>query len=193
MIGSDDVAVTGLSTDGREVPVLRGGTELTAPPVLPAVPTGTRVSLATRAPFVHGALFGAAATRSARGRAPRRTSCGSPRSANGTSITSKSRGTTVAGKHLARLARELAAEVARRDVRQREQAHAGVARELGRLQRGRVQRVGGAVALLLGERRLVDEHVGALGEHAHRLDRRGVARDDDAPARPRLRRAPRPA
>ncbi len=44
-----------------------------------------------------GRYSGAAAIRSARGgRAPRRISCGSPRSANGTSITSKSRGTTVA-------------------------------------------------------------------------------------------------
>ena len=120
------------------------------------------------------------------GRAPALTSCGSPRSANGTSITSKSRGTTVAGKTSRASSRELLAEVARRDVRQREQAHAGVARDLGGLQRGRVQRLRRAVALLLRERRLVDQHVGAFGEHAHGLDRRRVAGDHDAPPRPRL-------
>ena len=40
---------------------------------------------------------------------------------------------TVVREDLARLAQQLGAEVARRDVRQREQPHAGVARELGRL------------------------------------------------------------
>ena len=97
------------------------------------------------------------------------------------------------GKDLARLAGELRPEVARRDMREREQPHAGVARDLGRLERGRVQRVCGAVALVLEERRLVDEHVRALGEHAHRLDGRGVAGNDDAPAGHVRRRAPRPA
>ena len=57
-------------------------------------------------------------------------------------------------------------------------------RSLGGLARGRVQRVGGAIALVLAERRLVHEHVRALGERTHRLDGRGVAGDDDATAGP---------
>ena len=117
------------------------------------------------------------------GRAPFRTSRGSPRSANGTSITSKSRGATVAGEHRLRLVEQLGPEVPRREVRQREQPHAGGRGDLGRLARGRMERLLGTVALLLGERRLVDEHVGALGEDPNRLDRRGVAGDHDPPAR----------
>ena len=65
-------------------------------------------------------------------------------------------------------------------MREREQPHVGVARDLGGLARGRMHRLGGAVGLLVGEGRLVDEHVGALGEGANRLGRRGVAGDDDA-------------
>ena len=48
-----------------------------------------------------------------------------------------------------RLREQLAAEVPRRDVRQREQPHSGVACELGGLARGRVQRVGSAIPLVL--------------------------------------------
>ena len=70
MIGSDEVAVTGVQADGTEVPVLRGGDW-----------QGSDAAGEVRS-----------------GRAPDFRSCGSPRSANGTSITSKSRGTTVAGK-----------------------------------------------------------------------------------------------
>ena len=102
---------------------------------------------------------------------------------------SKSRGTIVSREDLARLARELGPEVARRHMREREQPNLGVARDLGGLKRGRVQRLGGAFALVLEERRLVDENVGVFGEYAHRLDGRRVARDDDACARDALRRA----
>ena len=83
-----------------------------------------------------GAGLRAASRRS--GTAPPLTSAGSPRSGNGTSITSKSRGATVSGKTSRASRSELGAEVARRDVGQREQPHARVARELGRLARGRV-------------------------------------------------------
>src|SRR5687768_9548457 len=52
------------------------------------------------------------------------------------------------GEDGARLARHLAAEIARRQVRQRQQAHVGLARELGRVERGRVGRLPGPLLLL---------------------------------------------
>src|SRR4051794_9231982 len=56
-----------------------------------------------------------------------------------------------------RLVAELAAGVARRQVREREQAHVRVARERGGLACGRVPGLARAVGLLVGERRLMDE------------------------------------
>ena len=71
-------------------------------------------------------------------------------------------------------------------MRQREQAHLGVGGDLGRLARGAVQRRGGALGVLVQERRLVDEHVGAVGGDDDRVGRRRVTADDDAPAGARL-------
>ena len=113
------------------------------------------------------------------------TSAGSPRSGNGTSIASKSRGTTVAGNDRARLVAHVAREVARGEMGEREQPHAGVARELGRLGGRRVAGLARARALVLEERRLVDEHVGAV-----RVD---LASSGTAACRPRSRSGGRAA
>src|SRR4051794_21681061 len=78
-------------------------------------------------------------------------------------------------EHCARLDADLAAAVPRRDVGQGEQAHVGLARDLGRLPGGAVARLERAVALLLDERGLVDEDVGAVGSDADHVARRGVA------------------
>src|SRR5690349_8859743 len=87
-------------------------------------------------------------------------------------------------EHRARFVADLAAAVAGRDVREREQPDLGLARDPGRLARGAVAGLERALALLLGERRLVDEQVGAMGGDAHHVARRRVARDDDPPPRP---------
>src|SRR3954468_6978327 len=84
----------------------------------------------------------------------------------------------------ARLVADLAAAVAGRDVGQGEQPDVGVARDLGRLARRRVAGLERALALLLDERRLVDEDVGAVGRDANHLAREAVPRDHNAPARP---------
>ena len=78
-----------------------------------------------------------------------------------------------------RLARDLAAEVAVREVREREELDLGGARDAGRLVRGRVLRLPRALALVLAERRLVDEHVGVPGRLDHGLRRAAVAGDHD--------------
>src|SRR3954453_10891457 len=65
-------------------------------------------------------------------------------------------------EHRARLVADLAAAVARRDVGQGEEAHVGLQRDLRCLAGGAVVRLDRAAALLLDERRLVDEHVGAV-------------------------------
>jgi hypothetical protein len=64
-------------------------------------------------------------------------------------------------------------------MRQGEQPHLGVGRHLRGLPRGAVQRQRGAVGLVVRERRLVDEHVGAMRRDDDGVGRRGVARDDD--------------
>src|SRR5262249_52381610 len=75
------------------------------------------------------------------------------------------------------------AAVPGREVREREQADPGVAGDSGGLVRGAVAGLERAVALLLGEGRLVNEQVGALGVRADHVARGRVARDDDPAAR----------
>ena len=84
------------------------------------------------------APLGKAGSRTARARAPFSTSRGSPRSGNGISTRSKSRGRVVRRERVARLLQDVADVVARGDVNQREQLHLGFARELGGLARRRV-------------------------------------------------------
>jgi hypothetical protein len=98
-------------------------------------------------------------------------------------MASKSRGTTV--EHRPRLVADLAAAVARGHMRQREQAHLGVPRQPGRVPGGRVSRLHGAIALLLGERGLVDEQVRPVRGDPHGVGRCGVAGDDQLAPRPR--------
>ncbi len=129
------------------------------------------------------AVAGSASGRS--GRAPPRTSAGSPRSRKGTSIRSKSRGSDRRREDRAGLAEELRAEVARRDVRQREQRDARVAGDLGGLDGGRVPRLAGAATVGVGERRLVHEHVCGRKEQHDGRGADGVAGVDDGASRPR--------
>jgi hypothetical protein len=68
------------------------------------------------------------------------------------------------GKDLARLPGNLGAEVAVGEVGQREQADLGGLGQRRRAGRRGVERLVRARALLLGEGRLVDEHVGRLGD-----------------------------
>ena len=72
---------------------------------------------------------------------------------------SKSLGTTVSGKTARASRAAVRAEVAGREMREREQLDAGVARELGRVDRGRVRGLERALPLVLEEGRLVDEQV----------------------------------
>src|SRR5690606_36243920 len=83
------------------------------------------------------------------------------------------------------LVADLAAAVAGRQVGEREQAHLGLGRQPCRLRRRRMAGLLRAVALLLGERRLVDEQVGLVRRDAELLARRGVARQHDLAARAR--------
>src|SRR3954452_23555773 len=85
----------------------------------------------------------------------------------------------------ARLVADLAAGVAGRHVREGEQPDAGLGGDPGRLARRAVAGLEGALALLVRERRLVDEHVGAVRGDAHHLGRRGAPGEDDPPAGPR--------
>src|ERR687891_833304 len=89
------------------------------------------------------------------------------------------------GEDLARLPRDLGPEVAVGEVREHEHPDAGGTRELGCVHGGGVRGLGRAVALLGGERRLVDEHVRLAGdvEHGPRWSR--VAGEDDLAPRPR--------
>src|SRR3954468_13388576 len=84
----------------------------------------------------------------------------------------------------ARLVADLAAAVAGRDVREREQADVGLARDLGRLAGGAVAGLEGALALVLDEGRLVDEQVRAVGGDPDHVARRRVAREHDLAPRP---------
>ncbi len=108
-------------------------------------------------------------------RSDQRTSVAPPRSGNGTSIVSKSRGGLGRGEHGARLVAQLPARVAAGDMGEREQPHLGVARELRGLPGGAVLRQACALDLLLGERGLVHEQVGLVGGERERLARRRVS------------------
>ena len=59
---------------------------------------------------------------------------------------------------------------------ERQEAHAGGARDLRGLAGGRVQRLLGPVALLLRERGLVDQDVGAFRQDPYGFGGSGVAR-----------------
>ena len=130
----------------------------------------------------------AAAARLRRGsgraaRASQRTSVGSPRSANGISIVSKSRGTTVLGEHGAGLVAEQPGRMAGREVGERQHADLRVARERRRLGGGRV--AGLAARGRAPPRRTWPrgQHVGPVGGEPQGLARPGVAREDELAAR----------
>ena len=66
-------------------------------------------------------------------------------------------------KHGARLAHDLGPEVAVRQMGEREEAYSGRRRKLGRARRGGMQSLVRPLALLDGERRLMDEDFGIAG------------------------------
>ena len=76
--------------------------------------------------------------------------------------------------------------VAAGKVVQDEQARVGLAAHLRRLARRAVLGLGGTCGVLLEERRLVDEDVGAAGGLPDHVAGRGVTGDDDAPSGARL-------
>jgi hypothetical protein len=82
---------------------------------------------------------------------------------------------------LARLARDLGAEVAIGQVRQREHPHLRGLGDGGRAGSGRVQRLVRALALLRRKRCLVHQDIGLARHLEHGRSRRGVAREDDLP------------
>ena len=90
------------------------------------------------------------------------------------------------GEDRARLARRLGAEVAVGEVREGEHRHSRVARELGRRLRGRVRGLLCALALVLEERRVVDEQVCAPGRLEDARRRRRVTGNHHGAARPGL-------
>ena len=89
------------------------------------------------------------------------------------------------GEDRAGLAGDVGPEVPRREMREREQLHAGIARELGRVERRRVHRLEGALPLVLQEGGLVDEQVRATCGFEDGLGRRRVAGDDHRAPGPR--------
>jgi hypothetical protein len=86
------------------------------------------------------------------------------------------------GEDLASLTRDLGPEVAVREVGEDEQSDVRGPSDFRRADAGRVSRLRGALVLLCGEGRLVDEHVRLACDVQDRPRRRGVARDDDLPA-----------
>src|SRR4051794_338472 len=78
---------------------------------------------------------------------------------------------------------DLARKVAGGDVHKREQLDLGVGGQLGGLASGGVSGLAGALAVVLAEGRLVDEHVGVIGVDLGGLGRLGVAGVDDPAAR----------
>ena len=89
------------------------------------------------------------------------------------------------GEDRARLADDLRPEVAVRQMRQREHPHLRCLRKLGRRRRRGVQRLVGARALLLRERRLMHEDVSVSRGPEHGLAGARVAGDHYSPPRPR--------
>jgi hypothetical protein len=81
-----------------------------------------------------------------------------------------------------RLPEDLGPEVAVREVREREHAHAGGRGELGCACRSRVQGLVGALSLLVRERRLVDENVSLSRCLQNRACGTRVPGEDDLPA-----------
>ena len=112
-------------------------------------------------------------------RSSQRTSSGSPRSGNGSSTASKSRGTTVSGKIARASSRTLAREVAGREVHEREHAHLGLVGDRRGLARGRVA---GLRARSASSSRKVASWTSRSASWAatrQRVGGRGVAGDDD--------------
>jgi hypothetical protein len=89
------------------------------------------------------------------------------------------------GKDLPRLACDLGAEVAVRQVGERQHADAGRMGQLGRCGARRVGRLGRPLALLRGEGGLVHEHVRVPGHVEDRAGGSRVAGKDDLAPRPR--------
>ncbi len=89
------------------------------------------------------------------------------------------------GEDGARLADDLRPEIAVRQMGEREQAHPGCERQLGRARCGGVQRLLGALPLLGRERRFVDEDVRVRRSLEHGACRPRVAREDDLSSGPR--------
>ncbi len=81
-----------------------------------------------------------------------------------------------------RLPKDLGPEIAVRQVREGEHASSGGGCELGRARGGRMQRLVGALALLVRERRLVHEQIGIASRFENRAGRTGVPREYDLPA-----------
>src|SRR5215216_6198767 len=86
------------------------------------------------------------------------------------------------GLHERGLVAHLAREVARREVREREQPYAGLLRQCGGLPGGGVRGLARPRTLLVEERRLVHGQIGAVRVDLGRLVRAGVARDHDPAA-----------
>ena len=108
----------------------------------------------------------------------------SPLSETGSSMISKSLGHDRLGEDRARLACGVGPEVPLREVREREQLTPAVASELRRVGARSSARSRGALALVLEERRLVDEQIGAGRRLDDRSRRRGVPGDHELPAGP---------
>ena len=133
-----------------------------------------------------------ACSRARSGCAPPLTSTGSPRSGNGSSTTSKSRGRTGAG-NTSRASRSSSEPRYRGETCVSASSPTPAARDLGGLVSGGVAGVDGAIAVFLGERRLVDQQLGARESSAttsagacHRCRRPSVRAGDH-------RRGPRAA
>ncbi len=92
-----------------------------------------------------------------------------PRSGNGISIVSKSRGRTVARNTARASSRRTAGGYRLEKWVSASIVTLGLAGQGRGLAGGRVLRLGGALELLLGERRLVDQQVGPVSGHPQRL------------------------
>ena len=88
-------------------------------------------------------------------------------------------------KHGTGLADDLGSEVAVRQMGEREEAHSGRRRKLGRARRRGMESLVRALALLDGERRLVNEDFGVAGCLEHRAGGARVSCKNNLPAGPR--------